>query len=385
MFPILFKIGPITLHTYGLLVALGIVAGIHVCIRQAALDGFPGPEVKESLYRMAFYLVVAGLVGARLFYVATHPGQFAGDWLEIFKVWHGGLVFYGGLLGAVIGFWLWNRSKPFNASWRLAADWAAPSLAFGHALGRLGCLAAGCCYGNPTEAPWGITFTYPESLAPLGLPLHPAQFYEFAYLAALGCFLIFMLSLARKDPNRVPGTIFLQYIILYSAGRLVLEFFRGDEPRFRGLSSGQITSLFVFAAGIALRLRLRKRGPAVSALILLALMVFPGRARPSDLKIIAQSTTTSLEVYNDGGKTVAEKRSVKIAIPKADGKEMMGRVLILRDPVGGVHWWAFYQTSSTQAVDIDEERWWLDKNMVYFAKARPPRIIDRNRFSLYNH
>src|SRR6185436_16202432 len=170
MFPILLKIGPLTLHTYGLLVAAGIFAGIKVCVREASLDGHPGKEVQESIYQMAFYVVLAGILGARIFYVATHWNEYADDLLSILKIWQGGLTFYGGFIGAVLGFCLWNRSKPFTAGWKTVADWIAPSLAFGHALGRLGCLAAGCCYGKVTALPWAVTFTDPECLAPRGIP-----------------------------------------------------------------------------------------------------------------------------------------------------------------------------------------------------------------------
>src|SRR3989338_8499895 len=113
MFPILLKIGPLTLHTYGLLAVLGIFTGIKTCIWQASKDGFSGKEAQESLYQMAFHMVVSGLLGARIFYVSTHWDEFTGEPLSVFKIWQGGLVFYGGFIGAVLGLYFWNRLKAF--------------------------------------------------------------------------------------------------------------------------------------------------------------------------------------------------------------------------------------------------------------------------------
>src|SRR3989344_6290186 len=109
MFPILLRIGPLTLHTYGLLVAAGILTGIAVIQRQAAQDGFTGEQVRESISRLTLFLIVFGLVGARAFYVSAHWDEFEASWTEIFKVWQGGLVFYGGVAGALAGFYFWNR------------------------------------------------------------------------------------------------------------------------------------------------------------------------------------------------------------------------------------------------------------------------------------
>ena len=253
MFPILFRIGPFTLHTYGLLVAAGILAGMAVIQRQAARDGLTGEPVRESLSRLALFLVLGGLVGARAFYAFTHRSEFE-SWMDIFKVWEGGLVFYGGVLGALAGFFFWNRSKPFAADWKTVLDWIAPALAFGHALGRLGCFSAGCCYGGPTDAPWGVVFSHPESLAPLGIPLHPTQIYEALFVTALG------ICLLQRRP-KLPGAVFAEYLILYSAGRFALEFFRADDPRAWGLTPAQFTGAFVLIFSLAWRAKMALTKP----------------------------------------------------------------------------------------------------------------------------
>ncbi len=255
MFPILIRLGPITLHTYGLLVALGIFAGIKICIRAASKDGFSGKEVQDSIYQLGFYVMLSGILGARVFYVVTHWAEFSANITDVIKIWQGGLVFYGGLIGALVGFYVWNRSKPFAADWKQVTDWIAPSLAFGHALGRLGCFAAGCCYGKVTDEPWGVTFLNPDSLAPLGIPLHPTQIYESIFLILLGCFLLRRLSKTHQDPNRKRGAIFIEYLLIYSVGRFLIEFLRADEPLQGGLSPGQMVSLVIFASALAFAIK----------------------------------------------------------------------------------------------------------------------------------
>src|SRR5438105_231739 len=111
MFPILFRIGPFTLHTYGLFVALGVFAGLKITLRLAALDGYHSKETEESFYSLMVYLVLGGLAGARLLYIAIHWREFAGDLPGLFKIWEGGLVSYGGLGGALIGFSIWNQKQ----------------------------------------------------------------------------------------------------------------------------------------------------------------------------------------------------------------------------------------------------------------------------------
>ena len=254
MFPILIRLGPFTLHTYGLMVALGIFAALKMLISQAAKDGYSGSEVEESLSSLVVYIAVWGILGARLFYVVTHWSEFSENLLGILKIWEGGLVFYGGFVAAAASFFVWRAQyKSIFKDWKLLADWIAPSIAFGHALGRLGCFAAGCCYGAPTSLPWAAVFTDPETLAPIGIPLHPTQIYESVFLGCLGFFLLWRLTEARKSPTRNPGSIFTDYLILYSIGRFALECFRNDEVRIAMLSPGQIVSILILAVGIMLK------------------------------------------------------------------------------------------------------------------------------------
>ena len=258
MFPVLFKIGPLTLHTYGLLVAIGVFVGMRMIITLAALDGYSGKEFEDSLYNLFLLFAISGLAGGRALYVILNWREFVGDLAGIFKVWQGGLVSYGGLLGAFTGFFIWTR-KNKNMPWKKICDWFSPSLAFGHALGRLGCLFAGCCYGKPTQGPLGIIFTDPQSLAPLGIPLHPTQIYEFMFLVLLGTFLLRKTINATKSTSRTDGNIFVLYLAFYSAGRFLIEFLRGDDPRVWGLTPGQMASILTFAFSISMRVWLTKK------------------------------------------------------------------------------------------------------------------------------
>jgi len=251
MFPILFKIGPFTLHTYGLLVALGFMAGIILAIRNGKREGI----AKEKILDIGFYTLIAAILGSRLFYVLVEYKYFIDNPADIFKIWEGGLVFYGGVFFAipVVLFYFKKHALPILKS----LDLFAPSLAIGHAIGRLGCFSAGCCHGKPTNLPWGITFTDPHSLAIRGIPLHPTQLYEFG--TEFGTF-IFLMFLRRH--KQFDGQIIWMYVLLYSAARFIIEFFRGDSARgfiYNGFSVAQGISVVLFIAAIASIAFIRKK------------------------------------------------------------------------------------------------------------------------------
>src|SRR5579864_9007570 len=172
MHPILFQIGPLTLRTYGALIALAFLAAIRMAKWGVRLRGIP----EAFLMDLSIILVFGGLIGARLFYVLLNFSYYLEHPLESLKVWEGGLVFYGGFLVASAAGIFYVRTKKYSVG--VVADCLAPALAVGQAVGRLGCFFAGCCYGKPTSAPWAVTFKDPASLAPLGVDLHPTQIYE---------------------------------------------------------------------------------------------------------------------------------------------------------------------------------------------------------------
>lgn len=255
MYPVLFSIGPLTLHTYGLMLALGAALGLWLLSRLARRAGLD-PEKISSL---ALWLLLSGIAGARLLFVLLEPAQFRAQPWRVLFVWEGGLVFYGGLAAALaVGLWLLRR-------WRLPAltvmDCVAPALALGQAVGRLGCFAAGCCYGLPWPEGWcAVTFSDPRTLAPPGIALHPAQLYTSAAL-----FVITGLLLLLWRHRRFAGQIFFTYGLLHGIARVIIEQFRGD---WRGEPLGPLTPTGWFALGLAVvsagvLVYLARRGPAV--------------------------------------------------------------------------------------------------------------------------
>jgi phosphatidylglycerol:prolipoprotein diacylglycerol transferase len=252
MFPVLIKIGPLTIHTYGLLIAVGFLVALTLAAREAKRKDIPN----ESIIDVGFYALLSGVIGARLFFILTNLGTFLEHPLDMVKIWEGGLVFYGGVIFALPTA-IWVAKKKGLPLWQTADIWA-PSIAIGHAIGRLGCFCAGCCYGRPAEGlPWSVTFTNPNSLAVLGTPLHPTQLYESAL--ELMNFLILM-TLRRHQSFK--GQLFLVYILNYSIIRSVVELFRGDEVRgflLPGFSYSQAISVAMFIAALSLLIVLKNK------------------------------------------------------------------------------------------------------------------------------
>ncbi len=242
MHPVLFRIGGLTIHTYGLFVALGFLAALTFAVREAGRRSVD----QQKMADLFFWVVVSAIVGSRLFYVAIEFRSFATSPLDIFKIWKGGLVFYGGFICAVAVslIYISRRQMPLGAT----ADIAAPAVAIGQAFGRLGCFFAGCCYGRPTDVAWAVTFTDPDSLAPRFVPLHPTQLYE-----AVAVLVIFFVLLRLRRVKALEGRLLWTYLLLYSGVRFVIELYRGDP---RGtllgsvLSTSQSISLFLAAAAI---------------------------------------------------------------------------------------------------------------------------------------
>ena len=250
MSPILFQIGPITLHTYGLFAASGFLAGIAWTVRLARREGLN----PQRVYDTCFWIILAGIVGSRLAYIALNYQYYLEKPLSVFKLWEGGLVFYGGLIGAAVAVAVCVRRYRLDL-WSFA-DSAAPGVALGHALGRMGCFFAGCCYGKPTDVPWAVTFHDAHSIAPTGVPLHPTQLY-----AAANEFTLFIILTAIRPWRRFKGQIWWTWVFLYAIGRFIIEFFRGD-PRgvyFNGLvSTSQIVAAAASTVAVFFYFRNRK-------------------------------------------------------------------------------------------------------------------------------
>ncbi|OGW06363.1 MAG: prolipoprotein diacylglyceryl transferase, partial [Nitrospinae bacterium RIFCSPLOWO2_01_FULL_39_10] len=174
MHPILFKIGPITIYTYGVLIATAFFLGLALAARQARVEG----EDPQKIMDLSFYILISAIVGSRLLYIVVEYKEYISNPLRIFKVWEGGLVFYGGFIMAMAVVIIYIRKHEMNL-WKVG-DILAPSVAIGQGVGRLGCFFAGCCYGRETDVPWAFIFKDPNTLAPMDVHLHPTQLYDSA-------------------------------------------------------------------------------------------------------------------------------------------------------------------------------------------------------------
>lgn len=243
MHPILLELGPLQVPSYGVLLLIGIALGLYLAGRRAARVGLPGDKVVD----LGLWIVLGGLGGAKILLVLTEPSYLT----SLDGLWalaRAGGVFYGGLIGALVAaaILLTRHHLPFFA----VADVLAPSVALGHAFGRLGCFAAGCCYGNVCHRPWAVVFSDPQAAAisgtPLGIPLHPVQLYEAAFNLVNYTLLAWVF---RRRPAGAHGLVMGVYLVTYGAARFVLERFRGDADR--GFLLGGMLSTSQAIAAIA--------------------------------------------------------------------------------------------------------------------------------------
>ena len=267
----------IPLHTYGLLVAAAFLVAMQLAGRAARRAGLD----RERVMDLCFWILLAAMVGSRALFIVVNWQDYANDPGSIFAFWKGGLVFYGGFIGAVlISIWYMRRHR---MSFFPYADAIIPSVSIGHAIGRLGCFAAGCCWGAACDPhlPWAARFP-PESLAyqsqvathaiqlgaPSTLPIHPTQLYE-----SLGELAIFVALTLWRPRKRFHGELLALYLVLYAPLRALIETLRGDEERGRvfnflgplargawwNLSTSELISVGIFALGIGLYVALSRR------------------------------------------------------------------------------------------------------------------------------
>lgn len=258
---------PISLHAYGLCIAIGFLLAMTLTKRQAQREG----EDPEAMVDLTFYLLLYGLIGARVVFIFTQLPLFLAHPIEILMFWRGGLVWYGGFLGAVA--YLLYHSRTSCVPFFKVVDILIPYMALAHGFGRLGCLFAGCCFGRTTTLPWGIVFpaqsmaqsaqyaAHEVSAWAPALPVHPTQLYE-----AGAEFAMFALLLALRERKRFHGQLFLLWVSLYPIIRSVIEMFRGDKDRgVYILSTSQYISIGVGLMALVLFFVLRKgRGVALA-------------------------------------------------------------------------------------------------------------------------
>jgi phosphatidylglycerol---prolipoprotein diacylglyceryl transferase len=223
---------------------MGFLSGLWTASRRAPAQGISGEQVLD----LGPWLIIGALVGARILYVISYWREdFAGhNFLDVFRIWRGGLVFYGGLIGAIVAGIIYLRRKKLPL-WRVA-DVMAPSIALGSVFGRIGCLMNGCCYGKACDLPWAIHFppdhqTYPHAV-------HPTEIYDSALNLVLYLGLAWLLRRKKFD-----GQVFAIYLIGYAVFRSIAEIFRGDYPQhYLGgwATPAQLVSLGIVTAGLLL-------------------------------------------------------------------------------------------------------------------------------------
>ena len=277
MLPQLFKIGPVPINSYGLMIAIGFLVGLFLVLRTARKWGMNDKVLADA----AFFVLPIGILGCRLLHIILFPSAYSWDdplgWIA---VWRGGLVFQGGPPAGILFLW-WYLPRHGVSFWR-TVDAATPFLPLAHGFGRLGCFLNGCCYGKPSDAPWAIAFPRiprDTSLPVMGSrvyedhlrrfsdlspdvhlwshPVHPTQLYEFAGLMALCGFLL----LLRKKWYPYVGFQLPIYLIGYGVLRFIVEMYRGDHnpTHFLGLTDQQFFSVVFAILGVVLYFVLRRR------------------------------------------------------------------------------------------------------------------------------
>ncbi|MCC7033613.1 MAG: prolipoprotein diacylglyceryl transferase [Acidobacteria bacterium] len=226
MHPILLSLGPITIYSYGVLLAAAYLIGLGMAVRRARAAGLDGNRVLD----LGIWVIIAALVGAKALLFVVDFEHFTGSWEAFTTLLRSGGVFYGGLIAAVV-VCIHQLRKHRLPLWQ-SGDLFAPGIALGYMVGRLGCLMAGCCYGRPTEVAWAITFTDPAASlnvgTPLNVPLHPTQAYE----SIAGLVILVALLVLERRGRAFPGRTFWVFVLLYSVSRFVIEFYRGDDRGF---------------------------------------------------------------------------------------------------------------------------------------------------------
>lgn len=259
MYPELFRIFGFPINTYGVFLALAFLGAILITVKLAERDGLP----KERIYDLCLWMLLASLAGSKVLMLFTEP-EYRENPLRLISLdfLRSGGVFYGGLIGAVaVGYFLMRRYK---LPWWKTADVCAPGIALGNFFGRQGCFSAGCCWGKPTNLPWGVRFSelgHQITGVPIEHNLHPTQLYE-----SFSMLLVFFFLLWFHRRKRFDGELILLYALLYSVIRFVIEFFR-DDPRgdilgvtsLTGLSTSQILSILIGIISLTLLIIRRRR------------------------------------------------------------------------------------------------------------------------------
>ena len=234
------QIGPLTLHMYGIMIAIGYVSALFICEKRAKKRNMN----TDVLYGIFWCAVIGGALGSKILYYTVNIKDVIAD-PSIILNFQNGWVVYGGIIGGVLASVLYCKIKKVDFVAYL--DLVLPAVAFAQGCGRIGCFFAGCCYGRETTSPLGITY-WQSDFAPNGVKLVPTQIYS-----SIGDFAMafLLMAYAKKEPAK--GRVAAGYCILYSIGRFVIEIFRNDyRGEYGPFSTSQLISVFILAIGIVM-------------------------------------------------------------------------------------------------------------------------------------
>jgi len=254
---VLFRIGPLPLHSYGVMVAVGFLVGLWRAVRASGRKGISSAEVVDA----ALYILLAGVIGARIVYVSHEWSYYRENLAEIPKIWDAGLSFYGALAASALVAYVYTKRKAIVFAG--FADLLAPSVALGYAFARIGCFLNGCCGGIPTVLPWGVRFHDPFDSSIFTPPCHPTQLYSSAASLAILATLAWIDRKGYRD-----GTVFAAYLALYGGTRFMIEFLRVGQRIAIGpvhLTLAQLVSLPLFAGACLAVVLLNSRGRKTSS------------------------------------------------------------------------------------------------------------------------
>ncbi|MFC1871401.1 prolipoprotein diacylglyceryl transferase [Chloroflexota bacterium] len=237
--PVAFTVGPFEVRWYGIMIALGVLTVLLWVLREIKR----GADISyDTVFTAALVGIPSGIIVSRLLHVIDrwdtylqNPGQIIGA---------AGLTIYGGVLGAALGIWIYSRFSGFKYGYFV--DTITPAIILGQAIGRVGCILNGCCYGGETSLPWGIIYTHPDSMCSVGVAVHPTQFYEIIFNL-----LVFGLLFRLRGHLKPDGSLFLVYLSLYSLWRFGIGFLRDGDPfLFFPLHQAQFIGLVILAIAV---------------------------------------------------------------------------------------------------------------------------------------
>lgn len=212
MFPVIFKIGPITIYSYGLMVFIAVIVSLNLLVKEARRMGYD----KDTIFDLGITIIFSGIIGARLLYVLLNLDFYIENPKEIFMLHHGGLAILGGMIVAILASSIFMKLK--KLPFLITLDLIVPYVALGHSIGRIGCLLNGCCYGFPCK----IGFYF---------PVHDAILFPVQMLSSLLLLALFVFLRIKLYRPHSTGIIFTSYILYYSFVRFFIEFIRADSSK----------------------------------------------------------------------------------------------------------------------------------------------------------